>query len=436
MRYFTLVALVLCFAFSSQAQTKLEDRVKNKSKRRGENKVDRTIDNGLNKVEQGFDGLFKKKKKKKDKNSTSTNDTDANNSSSTGNDNSSNGAQTDNQVAKTALKSYSKYDFIPGEKVIAYEDFSQDAIGDFPAKWNTNSSAEIVTLSGQEGKWLQMNGKGVFYPEFVGDLPENFTLEYNMASSEKYSYYCPGFDVNFVEKQDNYLKANNANKVYVGFHPYRNANAGHSNVATHGKDRKRIIGNGKTISQLKAGTVARISIWRQKTRLRVYINEVKVWDLPRAYAPETIYRLIFTGGGCEGSIPYISDMSLAVGKPDTRSKLITEGKFVTRGILFDVNSDKIKGESYGTLKDIAQVLSENPTVRVKIIGHTDADGEEQTNLQLSQKRAEAVKQALSKEFNITTERMETSGKGESEPVDSNDTAAGKANNRRVEFVKL
>jgi OOP family OmpA-OmpF porin len=123
-------------------------------------------------------------------------------------------------------------------------------------------------------------------------------------------------------------------------------------------------------------------------------------------------------------------------RPTPETNLITEGKFVTHGILFDSGSDRIKAESYGALKDIANVLTENPTVKVKIIGHTDSDGEDANNLELSKKRAAAVKETLSKEFAIDPSRMETDGKGESQPADKNDTPVGKANNRRVEFVKL
>jgi outer membrane protein OmpA-like peptidoglycan-associated protein len=123
-------------------------------------------------------------------------------------------------------------------------------------------------------------------------------------------------------------------------------------------------------------------------------------------------------------------------EPDTRNRLLTEGKWVTHGILFDVNSDRIRGESYGTLKEIAAVLKENPAVRVRIVGHTDSDGDDASNLDLSRRRAAAVKTALAAEFGIESARMETEGRGESEPAAGNDTAAGKANNRRVEFLKL
>jgi outer membrane protein OmpA-like peptidoglycan-associated protein len=171
----------------------------------------------------------------------------------------------------------------------------------------------------------------------------------------------------------------------------------------------------------------------------VYFNEEKVWDLPRAFQDGVKYNsVIFHTADMHRAEDYflISNLRLAVGAPDTRSKLITEGKLVTRGIQFESGSDKVKPESYGTLKEIATVLKENPTVRVKIVGHTDSDGEEATNLDLSKRRAEAVKKALTTEFGIDAGRLETDGKGESAPTDVNTTTVGKANNRRVEFLKL
>ncbi len=133
---------------------------------------------------------------------------------------------------------------------------------------------------------------------------------------------------------------------------------------------------------------------------------------------------------------FLFNIRLAVGAPDTRSKLITEGKFVTTGITFEVNSANIKPESYGVLKDIAETLKENASVKVKIIGHTDSDGEDAANLTLSKKRAESVKDNLVSEFGIDKSRLETDGKGETLPAAPNATPEGKANNRRVEFIKM
>ena len=67
--------------------------------------------------------------------------------------------------ASTSIKAYSKYDFVPGEKVIGFEDFSTGNIGDFPAGWNTTGSGEIVTIEGKPGRWLWLTKPGVFVPE-------------------------------------------------------------------------------------------------------------------------------------------------------------------------------------------------------------------------------------------------------------------------------
>ena len=190
-----------------------------------------------------------------------------------------------------------------------------------------------------------------------------------------------------------------------------------------------------------AKTAVKISIWRQNQRIRVYLDSTKVLDLPRALDPKVVLNtLVFSAinpeyTDKEGAF-FMSNIRFAVGAPNLRNKLASEGKFSTTGILFDVNSDRIKAQSYGRLQDIAQLLKENAALRVRIIGHTDADGADATNLELSKRRAASIKQALSTNFGIDASRMETYGKGKSEPVDANDTAAGKANNRRVEFLKI
>jgi len=132
----------------------------------------------------------------------------------------------------------------------------------------------------------------------------------------------------------------------------------------------------------------------------------------------------------------VSNIRIAVGAPDMRNKLITEGKLVTYGIYFDVNKDVVKPESFGTLKEIAKVLTENPGVRVKIIGHTDGDGADAANLDLSKRRGASVKNELVKSFGIDASRLESDGMGKSQPVAPNDSPVNKDLNRRVEFIKL
>jgi outer membrane protein OmpA-like peptidoglycan-associated protein len=205
------------------------------------------------------------------------------------------------------------------------------------------------------------------------------------------------------------------------------------------QDGTSVAGNSATTSQLdaKSGTPVHISIWRQRQRVRVYINQEKTWDVPRAIlADAKLNAVVFFLPGADANMEYfVSNVRMATGAPDTRNKILTQGKWVSHGILFDVNSDRLKGESYGSLKEIATVLTENADLKVQIVGHTDSDGDEAANLDLSKRRAASVKTALATQFGIDAGRMETDGKGEGEPAEPNGTPAGKANNRRVEFIK-
>lgn len=336
-----------------------------------------------------------------------------------------------------SFQSYSKFDFVPGEKVVAVEDFTQDAIGDFPAKWNTNASGEIVTIAGQPGRWLKLTRAGFFTPEFVTDLPDNVTVEFDLATP-------PGFDVGFplqtafaeladLKRPVDWQTA--SNNFIIGAHP--GPSQGVSEMTTR-QDGTSAAGNNTRTAQLTAnGKPVHVAIWRQRQRVRVYMNEEKVWDIPRAAAATAKFNslVFFVPGGCGNCEYYVGSLRVATGAPDTRNKILTEGKWVTHGILFDVNSDRIKPESYGTLKELAGVLSESTDVKVVIVGHTDSDGDDAANMDLSKRRAGSVKAALVSEFKIDAGRLDTDGKGESQPIDKNDNPAGKANNRRVEFVK-
>jgi OOP family OmpA-OmpF porin len=447
-----ITSLLVFFSLWSSAQIRINDPgqvVERQAENRANRKVDQAVDKGFDSLEQGIGNLFKKKEKKPAKQNGKVPDPETANrpEGETGQSASQESVQT---PEKASLKSYSKFDFIPGEKIVAIEDFSQDAVGDFPAKWNTNSAGEVVTLDGVEGKWLMLGPDGVFFPEFVSGLPDNFTLEFNLATTSEFSFYSGYFRTIIAEVKDPAKEFTNwkwhdgqkMNGLEMGLHPN---NAG----GTQGMSffnvfsdipATSVMKNEKSFSAFHTPehNLVKVSIWRQKGRLRVYVDDFKVWDLPRAFVSERKYNFIaFSNNTYQDADKYfIGNMRLAVGAPDTRSKLITEGKFSTTGILFDVNSATIKAESYGVLKEIANVLTENGSVKIKIIGHTDSDGDDKSNVILSQKRAESVRETLARDFGIDISRLQSDGKGEAEPVTPNTTNEGKANNRRVEFVKM
>lgn len=424
MKIITCIIVALCSSCIVSAQvTDVKQAAKTKAENRANSKTEEAIDEGLNKVEEGIKGIFKKKKKK---DNPVTENADDNNNNDTNKDNTA-------RTTQPGFTSYSKFDFVPGEKVLYYDDFARVETGDFPAEFNTDASGEVVTIEGKPGKWLNLTKNGSFIPEQINELPENFTLEFNAGIQGTASNNLSGFGLNFNTDKSKLMTYRFTAGSFVYLHPgARTASVG---VEAEGTVP---INNDFKMEQWddEGNNFAHVSIWRQKNRLRLYVNETKMMDIPRFFAENKPYYLSFFRDFFYDCSFFLSDIKYAAGAPDTRNKLISTGKFSTTGILFAVNSDKITPSSYGTLKEIADVLKESPLVNVKITGHTDNDGDEAANLLLSQKRAAAVKQALSSQFGIDEKRMQTEGKGETIPAEPNTTAQGKANNRRVEFTKL
>jgi OOP family OmpA-OmpF porin len=341
---------------------------------------------------------------------------------------------------QVSIKAYSKYDFVPGEKIIGFEDFTTGNIGDFPAGWNTNASAEIVTIEGKPGRWLMVTRPGVFIPEFTDKYPDDFTVEFDLLHGIPITSASFHFVMAELLNTDNLQSWNTSPNTFKLGLNLTNSGQKEGTVSTEIRKNSITQSSNQVYTELMSDKYnpVHIAIWRQKERVRVYVNQDKFWDIPKAIAPDARLNAIFYSIlAADANIQhYIGNLRLAVGAPDTRNKMLTQNKWVTHGILFDVNSDNIKPESYGTLKEMANVMKENADLKVKIIGHTDGDGKDDDNLDLSKRRAASVKEALGKEFSIENSRMETDGKGESEPIDVNDNPAGKANNRRVEFIKL
>ncbi len=115
--------------------------------------------------------------------------------------------------------------------------------------------------------------------------------------------------------------------------------------------------------------------------------------------------------------------------------LKTTGHVTVEGILFDTAKATIKPESAKAIGEVAKLLAADPALKVYVVGHTDAVGQLDANMKLSQDRAEAVVQTLIKTHGIAAARLKSFGNGPYAPVASNDNEAGRARNRRVELVK-
>jgi outer membrane protein OmpA-like peptidoglycan-associated protein len=432
--FFMVIALFI--GWTTNAQVKVVDpkKVTEKSVSNAANSdVNQTVNSGVNSVnnvvKSGLKGLFKKKSSQPQQTGNSTEAGQATNENQA-----VTSSSTVNKENSPSLRSFTQYDFVPGDKILLYEDFSQDAVGDFPALWTTDVAGEINTLNIATGNWFNLNStEGTYWLMKEIDFPKNFILEMDIVPKPAAPRYAA--DIVFFGEEKHSEMDKNGDPGTCGLHVL----IAKSDWETRGYKRgaqERLTGL-STNNLVVPGKVNHVIIWVQNRRVRIYNAGGKVLDVPtNIYEGSKFSRLCFKlyRGASSGS--YISNIKITTATPDTRNKLLTEGKLVTYGIYFDVNKDIVKPESYGTLKDIAKTLNEVPDVKVKIVGHTDNDGADAANLDLSKRRAASVKTELSNMFGVNADRLVTDGMGETKPVAPNDTPANKALNRRVEFIKM
>ncbi len=421
---FSLVGAIALLPLFLNAQINIKGKLKESGNNRANSRVDQGIDKGIDAVENGVKNIFKKKNKTEAQEEKPTEEQKPQTNESAG----------DTKPEQQTLQSFSNYDFVPGDKVLFFEDFSQDAIGDFPVLWTSNGSGEVKTVNVAPGNWLHLNAKGAYYwCQKNINFSSNFILEFDLIPNEELDQYVAELDIYGEEKRkemdDGLFPGNKGLRIDLDLEEWKTTGYDDN---TETEDLRSQSPKGT----VEKGKVNHVIVWIQNRRVRIYHRGMKVLDAPTGIVEGTKFsRLRFSLWDKE-ALPYISNIKITTAAPDTRSKLLAEGKLVSYGIYFDVNKDVVKSESYGTLNDIAKVLKENPTVRIKIVGHTDADGDDASNLDLSKRRGASVKNELVKTFGIDASRIESDGLGETKPIAPNDTPSNKALNRRVEFIKL
>ena len=429
-QFFLMLFFCLVY-YNLNAQLNIGKKLKNQTNNRANKEVNQEINKGLNSVESGVKDIFKKNKAPVAPQPQPPNDT-----LSKGEFPQSPKDPSDTGTA-IPLQAYSKFDFIPGEKVIFFEDFSQDKVGDFPALWNTNGSAEVVTTNLFPGNWMRFVTRDAIWSDDLLKLPDNYTIEFDVIPIQGEEKRMAGYQFRLMQATN--IKAfDHGSAPGKGGFLFAVEYFGRPSFSTwfnqEGCPILALRGSkDDVVYKEKENQKYHIALWAQKSRIRLYQDQNKLFDLPKAMPVECIKidRIRFEEGAA-----MISNVRIAVGAPDMRNKLITDGKLVTYGIYFDVNKDEVKPESYGTLKEIAAILNEVPDVNVNIVGHTDSDGDDIKNIDLSKRRAAAVKTELARSFGVNGDRLVTDGLGESKPVAPNDSPVNKALNRRVEFIKL
>lgn len=310
--------------------------------------------------------------------------------------------------AQDTLKAWSRYDFVAGEKIIFEDNFSGEKNAEFPSRWKLLSgNAENATFAGENVmSFVKQNSEVAPRMSVENYLPEIFTIEFD-------AYYYNKFNEAFI------VKLGGGNNV---------------SVRTVKTDMRTFTGS-PSESNKTAGW-HHIALSYNKGALKVYFDHDRVLNIPALEGtPKNFSIQAISGGAAKGSPSVLKNVRVAEGGVPLYDRLTTDGKVITRGILFDSGKSTIKPESMGTLNEIAKMMKDHPELKLSIEGHTDSDGDDASNLQLSKDRAEAVKKTLI-DLGIDGARLTTNGFGEAKPLNNNQTPEDKANNRRVEFIRL
>lgn len=324
--------------------------------------------------------------------------------------------------AATPAAADAGWDFEAGSRTIFAEDFTNDGLGDFPRSLEfTKGNLEVVDWDGR--RWLRARSSSAFSIPLGEELPERFTVEFDL--------HVPGSITDGVS-----IMTTDESRLSGHYYEHNYFRIGHrhvTGVVAGGRSEGAPTSTSEADAMHDGVATARIMV--DGSYAKVYVDRTRVANVPNADLPRDD-RLWFFVPGSEEAPTYIGALRVAAGGKDLYEALSTEGRVAVQGIHFDTNSATIRPTSAGVLEEIAAMLDERPELTLLVEGHTDDEGGFQHNMALSRDRAAAVKEHLVREHGVDPARLETIGLGPTQPVTSNDTEDGRAENRRVELVRI
>jgi len=393
-----LISLALLGLFL-QASIPAEAQILKKLQKKVEREIDKTIDKSLEKTDD-------KGEEKKENPMPEENPADKNKKNE-------NPGQSNNELTLN----WSKYDFVPGDKVIFDDNLANEENGEFPSRWDLmRGNAEIAEFGG-ETVIMFHDGAPTIVPYMKNAkedyLPDVFTIEFDL--------YC-GNDNFVVYLYDRKNQKSGSGTGYTSFNiKYYQMEMGQSSSR---------LPNEKNLEKRRWIHVA---IAYTNGKLKGYIDETRLINIPRIdFDPKGLS--LHSYHARNDNLYYIKNIRIAEGGVKYYDRVLKDGKIIANGIRFDTGKATLKPESMGVINEITKLMLDHPELKFSVEGHTDSDGDDSSNLKLSKERADTVKSTMVK-LGISADRLSTKGLGESMPMDTNDTPEGKANNRRVEFVK-
>ncbi len=411
-----LVAVLLITPFDASCQVKLnlKKKISKEANKRANKKADETVNKGFDGLEKGIEGVLTEEdsvaveKEQVEEPGAATEQI-----AGTGNAENATGP-TDTKDALTLA--WSRYDFVPGDKIIFEDNLTGEENGEFPSRWDLVQGTVENAQFGGDNIVMFRGGSPTIIPYLknpeIDYLPEVFTIEFDLYMNNHNTFH-----VFFYDRKNQRVSSEYAN---LGIY-YKGMNLSPASST--------LPNNGSIENQW-----AHIAIACTNGKMKAYINETRLINIPHlAFDPMGVSLHAYHAS--DHNQFFIKNFRLAEGGVKYYDRFLQDGKIVSNGIRFDVGKATLRPESMGVLNEIYKMLNEHPEVAVSIEGHTDSDGDNNLNQKLSEDRAGTVlKQLVS--MGISADRLSSKGFGENKPVTSNDTPEGKASNRRVEFVKL
>ena len=418
MMLMVLVAMGSTTEVSAQSfLKKLGKKIEETAKRKVENKVERTTEKAMDAVLDG---------------KGTSNNNNGNNNADAVYDNGDGAAQVQPQKGQSLEMTYAKSDFVPGDEIIFEDLLVGEKLGEFPSMWDLKEgNAEVANVGGENAIHMSKETLIMPYMKEKDYLPEEFTIEFDL--------YVPcrkqngGKDNCQINNRYNIDLVNAAGKVVFQMSWYNSSNDWGRNSRLNWDWQNGGSGsNGEAEYMFKLSDFNHIAISFNKRALKFYINGTRICNIPRCDAPTRFQ--IFSYQGEAQDERFIKNIRIAKGAVPLYDRMMSDGKFITYGITFDVGKATIKPESMGEINRIVTLMTENPDLKFSVEGHTDSTGNATNNQTLSEQRSQAIVAKLV-ELGIAQDRLTAVGKGQNSPIADNNTDEGRAKNRRVEFVK-
>ncbi len=329
------------------------------------------------------------------------------------------------------------FNFAPGDVIIFEDDLAGEKNGEFPSRWDlVDGVVENAMLDGEHVIMFHrgnVNSRGGIVPLIKDShddyLPDEFTIEFDAYFDQPGRTYRVMFydgknqvqlnrSVNGSSKNDRVRIFQNAVDFAGGgrsFYPGFTGSTGDSRISQPGW--------------------RRVSISFNTRALKVYLDDARLLNIPNMDFNPLGITIGYHNPSGRDHIGYIKNIRVAQGAVPLYDKFLTDGKIITHGIRFDVNKSTIRPESMGVINEIVSLMQDHPELKFSVEGHTDSDGAAGSNQLLSEARARSVMEMMVS-MGISADRLSATGHGESKPIAGNDTPEGKAQNRRVEFVKI